>query len=163
MSVTVGLNWNEVRNAANAGMERFIRPIQQGNKNQYGAKNSLDNDFAGCLAEMAVAKYLGKYWHASPAVDARKITNDVGDLLEVRCSRTGKLIIRDRDKAERMYVNVLWPEWTDQGCKMTIIGGMLANDARQDKWLDAPAGRPPAHFVPQSALIPAEQILTRGE
>jgi hypothetical protein len=157
--IEVKLDWNEVRFAADAGMRRFITPIMQGNQNRYGAQNSWDNDISSCLSELAVAKYTGKYWHASPAVHSRNITNDVGESLEVRCSRTGKLIIRSGDKAERMYILVLWPEWSKNGCTLKIVGGMKAQDARQDKWIDAPQGRTPAHFVPASELIPAEQIL----
>lgn len=160
--ITVSLNWNEVEMAADVGKLRFIIPIRQENRNRYGATNSWDNDITSCIAEMAVAKYSNQYWHASPAIESKKITNDVGESLEVRTSRTNKLLVRSGDKDDRIYFGVSWPKWTKDGCSVNLLGGMLGKEAKQDKWLETFGNnRPPVFAVPPGMLIPPEEIFKK--
>lgn len=167
--ITVQLNWNEVEIAADAGKLRFIAPIRQGQNNRYGARNDWTNDIHSCLAELAVAKATNQYWHAAPAQydgsnllqERSKIKNDVGEDLEVRTSRTNKLIVRSGDKDERLYVLVSWPKWTKDGCVLSILGGMRAWEAKKDKYVETFGrdNRPPCFAVPPSDLVAPESFL----
>lgn len=166
--IEVKLNWNEVNACASVGVLRFIAPIRQGQNNRYGAQNDWTNDINSCIAEMAVAKTTNQYWHGAPAQYEgsnrdqvqSKIKNDVGQNLEVRTSRTNKLIVRSGDNDENYYVFVTWPKWTKEGCSVTIAGGLRARDAKQDKYIETFGKNRPACFaVPLSNLIDAHTVL----
>jgi hypothetical protein len=166
--INVSLSMNEVRIAAAVGVERYIRPIEQGQNNRYGAQNDWTNDINSCIAELAVAKATNQYWHAAPAQyegsdrsqTRSKITNDVGVAMEVRTSRTGKLIVRSGDKDDRFYIFVTWPKWTKDGCSVSILGGLRAKDAKRDEFIETfgKSGRPPCYAVPADRLIPTDQL-----
>ena len=143
------LNTNEMRIAAYTAVERCIQSIGLGLKDAHGYKgeDSWDININGSGAEMAVAKFLNKYWGA-PVGNFKGA--DIGENIQVRSSinLTAKMVIRKNDNLNDYYVFSIGkiPNYE-------IIGFIKGVDARREEWYtDNGNGRPPAWFVPQSAL-----------
>ena len=106
-------------------------------------------EIVGVCGEMAVARVLDCYW--SPSVNTFHKETDLPRSMEVRSTAhlTGRLIVRENDPTDRIYVLVIGEPPT-----MTVVGWMLGADARKDQWIENPHGHRQAWFVPQDQLIP---------
>jgi len=107
----------------------------------------LHTHIDGACGEAAFAKAMGVYWNG-----------DVGDMYapdvngwQVRTTTRldGKLIIRhtDADEARHVLVRGRCPAFQ-------IVGWIEGRIAKSPEWLESPAGRPAAWFVPDTALHP---------
>lgn len=159
MNEEISLTWAEVLTAAYIGTMRNVQSLR-GNWTpgaDVGVDNSWTPNIEGAAGEMAVAKYLGMYW--SGAVGDPQ-ADDVGPF-QVRTNASRKyddLILRPRDKPERIYISVLsfLPQFT-------ICGWIGGAEGKQEKWLrDGTAGRPPCFFVPRTSLKPMSLLPRRG-
>ena len=86
---------------------------------------------AAALCELAVAKYLNQYWHASiwraAAHRSHKHLPDVGDRIEVRRVRTAKgVTVRKNDRDKRVWgAKIIDPEFR----RIQLLGYIEANEA----------------------------------
>lgn len=154
MSVDVKLAWYEVLQASETGRMRKIISMQKGSQNNHGFSGSgWNEDIEGACAELAVAKRLNRYWDGG--IDTYK-AGDVGGY-QVRWSPThsNSLIVRppDADDAVFIFATGLCPDYRVQGW-------MRGGDAKQEQWCRQPNGRPPAYFVPASALHSIDTLPT---
>jgi hypothetical protein len=107
----------------------------------------LDLDIEGAAGEIAAARALNRYWHAS--VNVGKEAPDVGTNIQVRATKhlNGSLIITNSDPDDQIYVLV-----TGTRPNYKIVGWIRGCDGKKEQYVRAPNNRPPAYFVPQTAL-----------
>lgn len=110
--------------------------------------DGLTAHILGAAGEMAVAKVLGRYWGGDVCTFKRA---DIGSNIQVRTRSRHEwdLIIRDDDDGAAYFVLV-----TGTPGNLCVRGWIKGEDARRDEWRQGHGGRPPAWFVPQSALKP---------
>lgn len=137
--------------AVNAGL-RIERKLAAGQQDVAGAEQSVGdfrftNDYEAACAELAFCRALNVY----PQGFARQSVPDASPDWEVRWTRrdNGRLILRPRDDEQRRWVLV-----TGELGRYVVRGWLYGHEARREEWWEAPAGREPAWFVPQSALRP---------
>lgn len=111
--------------------------------------STLDLHLKGCLGEIALAKALNRYW--TGAGTGYYDDDDVGQI-QVRVTRHdhGCLLVRPNEghlEAPWVLVVGVFPNYS-------VRGWLWGYEARQDKYLRAPADREPAYFVPQPDLRP---------
>lgn len=113
------------------------RPIRQ----------RMDDEAIGVLGERALAKFLGQY-----QVDGINTFHAVGDQggYEVRATalRDGKLIVRDDDKGDRVFVLAL----VGLDARVVLAGWLYGWQAQRDEWRANPRESRLSWFVPQEAL-----------
>jgi hypothetical protein len=111
--------------------------------------DSLQAHHLGCLYECACAKGMNRYW--SGAGRDFLADDDVGRI-QVRGTEhhDGRLIVRP----DEGNLDVPWVLVTGSFPLYVIRGWVWGRETRVERWLDAPAGRPLAYFVPQQALHP---------
>ena len=151
--VIVRLEWQEALAASQAGLYRTLYALYKCNGHKYGlarGEQDLGRDVRSTLAELAVAKYLGVFW-SGLAKDCKDTT-----LCEVRSTPKpdNPLVIRDSDSPDDIFVLVT----TEQIPALRLVGWIRARDGMLDSYVKAPCGRPPAYFIPQSALHPMEDL-----
>ena len=106
----------------------------------------------GAAGELAVAKFLGRYWGG----DVRNFKKaDLGQSVQVRTRSKHEydLIVRHDDNPDDAYVLVTATTHT----RLRIHGWIYGSEARKDEWLKTYGDRPAAWFVPQSALRPLKR------
>jgi hypothetical protein len=113
---------------------------------------------AGALAELATAKQLGFYWSGHIAVWNEPDLLRYGQGIETRWTRMEppKLVIRDGDPAERLYVLA-----SGDAPEIWLHGWIIGRDGRRPQWRHGYGGRPPAFFVPTTDLQPFEMLWSR--
>ena len=106
---TITLNRQELRAAAQAGIERRLNGIAKKRPQLYGADsrhNEWQIDIIGSIAEYAVAKHLNIYWE--PATNIDRLDTLPGDVAHYQirstCWPTGQLIVHERDKNEAPFI-----------------------------------------------------------
>lgn len=147
---SVTLTRYELDMAANVGVRRHVSAVTSGRKPTHGIDPSdgWRAHIEGACGELAVAKYLGKYWDGS--VDTFRSMPDLGDIeIRTRSKDYYELIIREDDEPSKVYVLV-----TGIAPHYQVRGWIRGADARRDEWLQTHGGRPPAWFVPHEALTP---------
>lgn len=132
------------------GSRIVISSLQEGRPLMYGQPDfDWTNNIEGTMAEMAVAKALGIYFapkrpqHQDP---------DLGTDIQVRWTPKpdNSLIVRQSDPKSHRFILV-----TGKAPSFTLHSWLLGAEAMQSSYWFAPNnGRPPAWFVPQSALRP---------
>ena len=145
--ITYTLTWPEQLFAASAGVMRQISGINRGRPEPYGTpKDPWGGHVGGAGAELAVAKYLGLYWHAVDTTPG-ELPGDVG-LVQVRWTARpdGRLILHDRDQDAAPFVLVrgTFPEYT-------LVGWILSHHGKRPEYKQPGDGRP-AYFVPTERL-----------
>jgi len=146
----ITLTEQEALCAAMVGTQRHYRCEIKGSKQMHGFDkeqiDSLANDIHGAGGELAAAKALKLYW---PATVDTFDKPDIGENTQVRTAQKDNysLIIRESAKDNEIYVHV-----TGRLPFYKVWGYIRAGDAKQDKYIKAPNGRPPAWFVPASDL-----------
>lgn len=143
----VTLDLFEIEMAAHVGLRRRLEALRVGLRDRHGyqGEDPWEGDIQGAAAELAVAKKLGRYWDGSVNTFKR---GDVG-AAQVRSTprRDGSLIVRSNDSEDDFYILV-----TGAIPEFNVVGYIRGADAKADRFRRAPAGRPAAWFVPQSAL-----------
>lgn len=154
----VTLTWPEVTLGAHVGCMRNImaqREARIPGANQ-GLEDTWTGNIDGAIAELAVAKYLGRFWSGHVGEYDQP---DVGPY-QVRCNGSRKhddMILRPRDFEKHwddVFISVLsfLP-------KYHILGWKLCSDCKREEWYrEGTPGRPKAYFVPRTALGPLEQL-----
>lgn len=150
----VVLDYWEILMGQTVGCHRRMESINRGETNKVQNKDfGWHTDIESTLAEIAVAKYLNIYWGGH--VNSFKAP-DVGPY-QVRHTqhKKGRLIIRDNDPPEEIYVLV-----TGTHPKYTIRGYMRGIDGMKPEYRDNPIKKPNAEAwcVPQSVLRPIEEL-----
>lgn len=145
----VTLTGAEMVIASYVGTARHMAALKLGLKDAYGydGENGLALHIAGVAGEMSVARALNVYW--LPTVNTFKSGGDVGDDIQVRCrsSHTYDLLVRPDDPDDALFVLV-----TGEAPELVVRGAMRGREAKREEWKRDYGGRPPAYFVPQSAL-----------
>lgn len=157
MVVEVSLSPVEMQHAAMVGVLRQIESMRLGLRDQFGAdpNNGWSIHIEGAAGEMAAAKSLGRYW-AMP-VNTFKDGGDVGALqIRTRARHQNELIVRPGDRDIDTFVLV-----TGRSPRFRVHGYITGSQAKRDCWLHGYGGRPPAYFVPQSALHPLDLLPQR--
>jgi len=148
----VTLTWAETLAAVSIGGYRRIASLQAG-LISYSEGLSWTEDIEGAGAELAVAKYLDRFWTAS----VNSFDRDVGDVgrLQVRRVRkaTHRLIVRQRDLDDHKFILV-----AGELPKFDVAGWIYGHEAKQTEYLDDPNDRESAYFVPRSALRPTKEL-----
>lgn len=142
----------EIRHGTLVAVERFLEMRALGvAPNAWGKPQSLvetlARDILGACGEEAFSKLTDRYFHGH--VNKFHQVADVSAAYEVRTTdqEDGSLIIRSYDDDDRFFVLVVGMIPT-----FRVVGFIQAGEAKQEKWVRAPHGKPPAWFVPQSAL-----------
>jgi hypothetical protein len=146
---TVTLTPYESELAAGVGLRRHLSALRRGLVNHHGYKGDGWGDHIEAAgAELAVAKFLGRYWSGS--VDTFKASGDVGPYeVRWRSSTTYDLLIRPGDADDRPFFLVL-----GQFPTYRVVGWIMGRDGKREEWRQHYGDRPAAFFVPQSALHP---------
>jgi hypothetical protein len=142
----------QYQRAVKVGTRRYEESKKMGLRQAYGAAGyDLNKDILGASGELAYCLYTDQSW--SESVNTFKAP-DVGTNIQVRTTpRTGRLIVRDRDKDDEIYVLII-----ADGKRFKIAGSMLGRDAKQEKFLDAPdPSRPPCYCVSPEFLTKVEK------
>jgi hypothetical protein len=116
----------------------------------------MNEEVIGAVGEIAIAKTLNAF-HIGSVNTFHRVPDCIADT-EVRSTplENGSLIIRDNDANDRYYVLVV-----GEAPKVRIVGWILGEDAKQDKWIRNPHGHRKAWFVPQEALFAWEMRLNQ--
>ena len=149
--MTIRLSWFEAYQAAQVGAMRRIEALKRSRPEPHGAPTSdlWGIDVESAAAELAVAKALNTFWH-SLASRPEVLPGDVGSL-QVRSTPlpNGCLIVHHKDESDAPFVLV-----TGRVPLFDVVGWILGDDAKIDRfWKDPGTGRP-AFFVPQKELRP---------
>lgn len=148
--IRVDLTEAELNMAAGVGVARHMQALRENRPDRYGARrdDGWTIHIEGAAGELAVAKAMGRYWHAPVGTFRRG--GDVGPIqVRTRSDPTYQLLIRPGDRDSDVFVLV-----TGIAPNFTVHGWIRARDAKRPEWLHPHGGRPPAYFVPQDALHP---------
>jgi hypothetical protein len=134
--------------AASVGLRRQVSAVASNLEERHG----IDPDdgwrvhIEGACGELAVAKFLGRYWDGS--VDTFRSLPDLGNVeIRTRSKHVYDLIVRGDDDPQKFYVLV-----TGRAPFYRVRGWIKGEEARKDEWLQSYGGREEAWFVPASAL-----------
>jgi hypothetical protein len=150
----VRLDGTELLLGGFVGVLRQVSALGHGRQDRYGAEagDPWSMHIEGACAEMAVAKYLGRYWQ--PLAERGYLSlvpADIGRSIQVRSTDRpgGCLIIHPDDEDEHLFYLVI-----RLGAPRYTIAGWLRGRAgkRPEFWREDRGVRHPAFFVPQSAL-----------
>lgn len=149
--IHIDLNQEEILQGAIAGAIRNTNAVCRNAKGVNGSERThyWQNHIEGALAEMAVAKATNKFWSSGD-----KSNLDIGDW-EIRCTPNprGELVMRKRDvelgKQDKWFILV-----RGKYGSYDLIGWILGKDGMQDRYWKQVGDRPPAWFIPESALTP---------
>ncbi len=136
------------------GVSRHIKGHRK--KGQYGVDNrklGWQINIDGACGEMAVAKWMGRYWDGALGDFTAK---DVGKL-QVRTNPNdwGDLILHPKDADDDVFILVL----SHNAPIYKLQGWLYGREGKQTQWWrDGEKGRP-AFFVPQSALRSVDELL----
>lgn len=139
------------------GVSRHVKLVNkaEGYNGIDNRKRGWQDNCDGATGEQAFAKWLDVFWDGT--VGTFRDVPDVGQY-EVRTNAwdRGDLILREKDKADStIYVLVLSHDCPE----FTIKGWITGAAGRQDQWWRVgDPKRPPAWFVPQSALHSMETL-----
>ena len=159
--VVIELSKMEFESACFVGLQRTSARLFGGSRHVYGADSTrlFDTNMMGCLAEYAVAKFLGCNWSDQP--ENMRIP-DVGGIIEVRSTPhvEGVLRIHEGDKDGAPYVLAL----THDLPYVQLVGWCFGSEGKQkefygDKW----GNNRPAYWVPQDRLGDMAQLKARYE
>lgn len=156
--VNVILKPYEYAMALDVARRRMCSSIMNSSKNNHGfVGHGWEENMEGACAELAAAKVLNVYWDGSNETYKEP---DIGDFVQVRWAKPHgySLIVRNADPSEHAYVLVTG------SCPDYVVHGYLyGEDAKQDKWIKSPNGRPAAFFVPNENLLPILDLVDKFE
>jgi hypothetical protein len=145
----------EVRLAACAALERRLEWMREGRAERYesaGARG-LGADFVGCLAEVAVSKWLGRYAHGL----GYRAAQDV-ERVEVRAidQRGHALPVYPRDPDDAAFVLAFVGDVYREGVE--VVGWLPGSECKSSRFWDA-SHKAAAYLVPQAYLRPAVDLV----
>lgn len=155
----ITLSWHEIAMGSEIGRLRQVISINKGLPDSHGFQGcGWSVHIEGACAEVAVAKALGIFWNGSVNnFGGPDMTHPTRGNIQVRLAGNhGHLIVRPHDPPNDVWVLV-----TGKNGNYEIHGWILGSEAKQPQHLKDWTGRPPAYFVPPSALRPLE--LLKGE
>ena len=148
----ITLSWNEGLMAAMAGSMRRIsnakKPTVRTDAGE--AADDWNIDIDGAMAELALAKRLRLLW--VPGTTGRC---DFDGGIEVRSTikHDNRMIFRERDTEKEGWQEKRYVLVTGRFPTLWVRGWVYGREAAQDEWWqDVGNGRPPAWFIPSSAL-----------
>jgi hypothetical protein len=154
----------ELEDAVCGGARRQLQALVEDRGHHFESRDSWENHVLGAVAEMVLARHLGRYWY--PVYDEpQSVAADLGDNVQIRCGpkRDHPLIVRawDRDagKLDHYYVLVLVYE-LKPGFKLDgrpprfyVAGYAKGGDViEHGRYWPASAGKPEAWSLAQSEL-----------
>jgi hypothetical protein len=154
--VTVTLTLGEILLGANVGVMRRISAMRTARLETYGAaSNYWQTDIEACLAEIAVAKALNRYW-LNPILPGQ--VRGTSDLTGINVRSTprpdGCLLLHQADPDDLPFVLVRGTAPT-----LDLPGWCYGREGKNEGfWRDDDRVRP-AFFVPAAALHPIETLL----
>jgi hypothetical protein len=121
---------------------------------QRGIRTRFDQESVGAIGERAFAKWLNVY--STDPINTFHDTPDCGDRFEIRSTSfpDGRLIVRDNDADDRIYVLAL----VGLDGRVILRGWIRGSDAKQPKWIWNPNEVRQAWGVVQDALNPMSQL-----
>jgi hypothetical protein len=131
--------------------------ISKGVRDKYGAPNTNQGwelHIAGCLGEVATAKYLNLFWCGSLGDYSAK---DVGGLVQVRTRQRSdyELPLHPPDSDSDPFVLCfVRPPIVE------LKGWILGSEGKLPEYWKDPAGNRPAFFVPHDKLRPMPDLVT---
>jgi len=151
----VHLSPNEMYLASIVGLRRQLSSKIFNHRQTYGSEtNSIEKrwyiNVMGAQGEMAGAKALGLYWHAS--VNAPKSDPDIFPdwQIRTRTDSNSDLIIKDDDNDNHKFVLV-----SGTGPTFLVHGWIKGKDGKRKEWYSSKGERKtPMFWIPSSALIP---------
>ena len=148
----IALSAMELFTASMIGVGRQIKSLQSGRADNHGMKSDMGFHYhiIGACGEAVVAKFMGYFWLGS--VDSFKAP-DVG-AYQVRTSSRDYLIIRKGDRDEEIFVGVR----KINDLQYELLGWIIGACAKQNEFLQSPADRPPAWFVPKQRLNSIDKL-----
>jgi hypothetical protein len=155
--IPIELSWAELWLAINAGVLRRLNGVRNHREEPYGARPAAawNDDINGCIAELALAKYLDIFWSGTVG---RLDLPDVGRLqVRSKTEEGHRLVVLRSDKDAQVFVSVL------VGIPVChLCGWMLARDAKRAEWLLPAADKPDRFFVPNGCLEQMQQLRAFG-
>lgn len=156
MTVTVELSKAERALAGFAGVMRQTKNTGRAHADGYGG-TGYGIHVEGALGEVAVAKYLNRYWVAV-VDDFRALDGDVGARVQVRTNTyTGPdpyLRVYPRDHDDHAFVLVVADD-----PRYRLVGWAWGGEAKRDEWFSRlRADRPASYHVPSEFLRPVETL-----
>jgi len=147
------LSNHELSVAGQVGFRRNLEATLNGRQARF--KERVPGELWGfhihsAMAELAVAKYLGRYWSFH---ENHFESGDVGKL-EIRFSNRADCKVRKRDDGVVVSVS--------GGVTKFILNGWIeASEAKRDAWVHSPRPEaPPAYFVPHPYLNDMESLIS---
>lgn len=154
--MNISLSWYEVAMGSEIGRLRQVVSIAKGLPDNHGFQGcGWSVHIEGACAELAVAKALGVYWNGSVNnFGGPDLFHPIKGNIQVRLAGShGQLIVRPGDSPSDIWVLV-----TGKSPNYVVHGWILGKDAKRPEWLKDYGGRPPAYFVPPTALNPIESL-----
>jgi hypothetical protein len=152
----VELTRDELLYAMAGGAQRQLDALLHQRGSHFEHVDSWQHHICGAMAEMAVAKFYGRWWF--PVYDdPRAVVADIGEKWQVRSAHrpADSLILRDKDDPRQIYFLVIY-----NIPRFTLAGWAWGHEVMRDEYLRPAEGdRPRAWFAPQRALRP----VTRGQ
>ena len=153
--IVVELNSDELTAGAAVGARRHISALHRPDKNFPDDDNlRWQTHIEGALSEIAVAKYLNRYWTGC-GLQSRF---DVGvEGLQVRSilNPSYGLVLRESDAYEDAYLLV-----HAQAPRYTLLGWLRGSEGKCDYWLRSnERADKPFWIVPVQGLRPVESLL----
>jgi hypothetical protein len=148
--VAITLDHFEALQACQVGVLRNLEAINRGRKHRHGFNgDAWAAHIEGAAAELAVSKYLDRYWIAV-VPDPSLLPGDVGERTQVRCTAraNGCLIVHEDDPDDHGFILVVGAM-----PRFKIVGWLFGREAKHPTFWREDTGRP-AYFVPQTALKP---------
>ncbi len=150
----VSLSGYEIYMASCVGTARRLASLKRGETNKVQNKDfGWHTDIEAACAEVSVAKALNVFWGGS--VNTFKLPDVDGVQVRHTQHTTGRLIVRDNDSDEEIFVLV-----TGSHPDYELRGWCFGRDAKQEKYLQR--GDHPAWFVDQSGLRNIEELICIG-
>lgn len=135
---------------------RQMAALRKGFQHRWGdTQRGWVNHQLGCFGEMAVAKYLDKFWHCTVGkIDGIDVAG-----YEVRYNSYGDksfLRIYDQDKPDKKYILV-----TGEVPEFTLRGWLFGSEGMRPEYRDTPLNTTPGKecfWVPMEKLNPMANL-----
>lgn len=148
----ITLTLAEVAMASEIGRLRQLAALKAKRADQHGfTGEGWSEHIEGACGELAVAKALGRYWDGS--INTFQADDLPGLQVRTRSAHHYDLLVRPQDKDTALWIHVTGR------CPTYVVHGWLpGHEAKRPEYLQTHGGRPPAYFVPASALRPLTEL-----
>lgn len=151
---------SEVLQGALGGAMRYVQNLRKQRRDKHGAEHESgwDTHINGALGEVAVAKWLGRYWDGMGALGDLHAGDVRGVQVRWRSKAWYDLILHVDDEDDLPFVLV-----TGDAPKFRLHGWLLGHEGKRPCFWADPAGGRPAFFVPKADLRPMAALLAHLE